>query len=246
MKALKWIAAIVLFVLVLGMLLLTLSGLFGSKHIETSEQPDAEFVPESVPESIKNLPVQNIKETSDGIFGGHLQEATLIDGFPCAAGEIRFYGSGLLKACTLAKDAVIHGNLIPKGTEVMLNREGNLYSCFFEKDMEIQGYPVHSRFGRTPRNQFEIPTVFYPDGRLRGFIASSDVMIQGIPCKKRVLGFFSGTFIELYENGNLKSCTLSKDAEIGGRSISAGSEVALSEDGEATIRNDAYSWMLTG
>ena len=122
----------------------------------------------------------------------------------------------------------------------MLNREGNLYSCYFEKDMEIQGYQIHNKFGRTPRNKFMIPAVFYPGGRLRFFIASSDVMIQGIPCKKGVFGVFPGTFTELYKNGNLKSCTLSKDAEIGGRSVSAGSEITLSEDGDVKLLNDSW------
>ena len=181
MKALKWIAAIVLFIGVSGLLLFTLSGLFGSKYMETSEQPDAE----SVPESIRNLPVQNIREIRDDIFGGRLQEATLIDGFPCADGEIQFILSGRLRSCTLAEDAVIQGNLIPKGTEVLLDGEGDLYGCFFEKDAEIQGYTIPKRSGRTTKNQFEFPTVlFYPGGRLRGFMASSDVMIQGISCKK--------------------------------------------------------------
>ena len=71
--------------------------------------------------------------------------------------------------------------------------------------MEFQGYSC-----KALNEQY---TRFYLDGRLERFASPSDIMIQGIPCRK------SASVIHLYENGNLKMCILSEDAEIEGRSI---------------------------
>ena len=129
MKILKWIAMTVMFV---GLSALT--GLilfeFSQQYKETSEQT----APVSVPESINNLPMQDIK--SDGYYiSARLQDAALIDGFPCSAGLVRFTRSGQLSKCVIAEDAVIQGNLIPKNTSIELHEKTHFY--YFPKDTNI-------------------------------------------------------------------------------------------------------------
>jgi hypothetical protein len=246
MNTLKWFAAAVMLVCVSVLLLFTFLG-FGQKHIETDELSASELIPELIPESVRDLPIQNIREINSIYFGAQLQllnaqlqKASLIDGFPCDAGWISFKQSGELAECVLAEDIIIQGNLIPQKTEVMLlNEERTLY--FLPEDTEIQGYLTMSSL-----SWLRIPVYFYPSGRLRGFFSPSNVVIQGIPCRRLNSGFLLrtplavDTSILLHENGNLRRCTLSGDAQIDGRIISAGSEISLSEDGDVTGLNDSW------
>ena len=260
MKILAWIiAAIVLLVIVSGLvsgLALFTIGTLTQKQEKTFDRVDPESVPESVrklpvdwtysasipksvpdaspeavPESVRKLPVQNIKESisynADYSFEARLQEATLIDGLPCAAGIVQFTKSGQLYKCTLAEDAVINGNLIPYDTVVELRKDGHSYG--FPKDMEFQGYLC-----KTLRDPIGHYTRFYLNGRLERFASPSDIMVQGIPCRK------SSSGIALYENGNLKECMLSDDAKIEGRSIPAMSTVYLSEDGKLRLVDNRF------
>ena len=237
MKLLKWLAMAIMLVCVSGLLLFTFFG-FGQKRGETVELPASEFIPES----IRDLPIRDIRKVDGDFFDARLQETTRIDGFPCAAGNVRFTRSGQLSGCELAEDAVIQDNLIPKNTSIVLNEELNEYFYYFPEDTEIQGYLTMSRL-----SWLEIPVRFYPDGRLRGFYSRSNVVVHGIPCRRLNSGFVlrlprlpTDTGIALHENGNVRRCTLSRDAQIAGLNISAGSDIRISEDGEVTILNDSW------
>ena len=253
MKTLNWVAAIVMFVGISWLLLFTLVG-FGKNRKEITERTP----PGSAPESVMNLPVQNIRELEDDDregfqFRAELQEATLIDGFPCAAGQVRFTRSGQLISCTISEDAVIHNNLIPKDTYVELHKNPDRQVYLFPEDTEIQGYQIRSKTGRLG-GSLALTAMFYPSGQIMSFASSSNAMIRGIPCGKTNLGIayipvFSGqlyrkynmeTAISLHENGNLRRCTLSTDAEIDGQHIPAGSDVRLSEDGKLMKLDDSW------
>jgi len=248
MKALKWIASIVLIIGVAGLLLFTLAG-FGIKSRAKPDPPP----PELIPESVRNLPVM-IDELYENSIEGELLETTLIDGFPCVAGRVHFTRSGQLASCTIAEDVVIQNNLVPKGTLVRLGEQPDIQVFVFPEDTEIQGYRIRSKTGSLS-GLLDLSATFYPSGRLMGFASASNAIIQGIPCGKANLGIayipFSGplskkfnvnmtTAIILYENGNLRRCTLSADAEIAGRRIPAGSEVILDEDGNLTQFDDSW------
>ena len=235
MKILKWLAVTVLFVGVSGLLFFTWFVL-SQRYKETSEPTAAE----SVPESIMSLPVQDIRPGGNTVIA-RLLDATLIDGFPCAAGEVRFTGLGQLYECVIAWDAVIQGNLIPKNTRIK-HEMGNIWSYFFPMDTNIQDIScVGGKSGSV-----DIPAGFYSSGRLRGCYTPSNVTIQEVPCRKGKPGFLASTPLRiptpivLHENGNLMVCTLSRDAEIDGQSISAGSQIAMSQDGQVTIQDDSW------
>ena len=175
MKILKWIAAPILLVFVLGLSWLMMAWFIGEKRGEIPDQP--------VPESIENLPLRNIKPSDDLIYA-ELLETTRINGFLCAAEWVSLTSSGQLSQCTLAEDTVIEGNLIPKNTEIDLDYELNLKFAFFPEDTEIQGYLLHNMYGRGPGGALTIYAWFYPDGRLQGFYSRSNVMVQEIPCRR--------------------------------------------------------------
>ena len=92
----------------------------------------------------------------------------------------------------------------------------------------------------------DVPALFRPSGRLAVCYSNSDITIQGIPCRKTKFGLMSSTplrvhsLIHLREDGSLMRCTLSRDAEIGGQSISAGTEIQISEDGEVMVIIDSW------
>jgi len=222
MKALKWIAVTTLLVGLSGLLLFTIFR-FGQKQGETPGTP--------IPESMWNVPVTKNR----GNTSFRLKDAAQVEGFPIS-GWVHFNREGQLRTFKLAEDVVIQGNLIPQGTWIRKDKELNIKWCFFQKDTTIQGYLLKGSSAATEG----IPTVFYPSGRLENFYSPSDITIQGIPCRNG--GFFDviGVRIHLYENGNLKECTLSKNAEINGRNMLAGSVINISEDGQATIVNDSW------
>jgi hypothetical protein len=245
MKTLKWVAMIVVFIVISGMLWVTLSRIV-QKRGGVSNQPVGEsaskFIPEYVSDSVWDLPIEDVTEWINGrLFSATLQGAALINGFPCSAGIVEFTKSGQLSWCTLAEDTTIQENMIPKDTGIRLDEEFNLLTAHFSEDAEIQGYVVNktTSSGWLRGEQTRYNAMFYPGGRLRSFFSPSNVIIQGIPCKKTVSGFRNGTPISLYENGNLNTCTLSRGVEIDGRSMSAGNMVALSEDGKVTTVNDS-------
>jgi len=242
MKALKWVAAIILLAVISGLLLFVAFG-FGPKHRQTYEQSAPEFIPESV----RNLPVQDIGEIDGDLFSARLQEATLIDGFLCAAGAVVLTKSGQLHECTLVDGSVIN---IPQNTRVEYYEETDSYLYFFPENTEIQGFQILSK-ARRLGGSLEIPSSFYPSGRLRAFYSTSNVIIQGISCRKANFGLLASTplraetTIVLHENGNLRRCTLSIDTEINGLNISAGSEIRISEDGDVTIVDDSFKRRTT-
>ena len=227
MKILKWVAVTVLIVCILGLSWLMRAWFIGERRGDIPDQP----VPESILESVENLPLRNIKLSDDLIYA-ELLETTYIDGILCASEWVGLTSSGQLSQCTLAEDTVIDGNLIPKNTEIDLDDELKLKYAYFLEDTEIQGYLLHNRYGRRPGGALTISAWFYPDGRLQGFYSRSNVMVQEIPCRKIYNGLFAHTPIQLHENGNLRNCTLSRDAEIDGQIIPPGITVTLSEDGK--------------
>ncbi|MBN1566919.1 MAG: hypothetical protein JXA73_03675 [Acidobacteria bacterium] len=167
-------------------------------------------------------PVAQLRKQGETVIV-RIQGPAIIDGFPCSAGWVHFYESGRVKAFYLDETNTIQGNQIPKGTWIQLNPDQTLRTCFFPEDTNIQGYLCDGGAGGSEG----VTTGFFPSGRLASFYPPEDVEIQGIPCKASLI---SGIY--LYENGNLKEFTLSRDAVIAGRSLSGGQTVVLDERGE--------------
>lgn len=71
-------------------------------------------------------------------------------------------------------------------------------------------------------------TAFYPSGALKQFYPARDTRIDGVPCRTNV---FSG-WVELHENGRLKSCLLSEEWESKGTRYRRGTRLEVAADGK--------------
>jgi hypothetical protein len=193
-----------------------------------------------IPAALEQLPLSQIRPSTN-ITIAKLQKPLRIDGFSCAAGWIHFSTEGRLKAFVLAETSEIQGNRIPKGSWIRLHPDQTLQFCSFPEETTIQGYVCDGGWGGSEG----VSTSFYPSGKLASFYMPKNAVIQGIPCQA---GSFRPIF--LYENGNLKQCTLSQDADIGGRNVTAGQTVVLDEGGQVksvaslSILGRARNWML--
>ncbi|MCL1893750.1 MAG: hypothetical protein FWG02_05910 [Holophagaceae bacterium] len=203
------------------MLLTRLAICFCTAFLPTAEN-GGQSNDQILPESLRGLPLQKIKLYQNAIVA-KLETETLINGFPCAAGYVHFTPSGHVKTFFLAKETVIQNNIIPRNTWVELNEEFNLKRCSFPRDTIIQGYLCRGGSGGAKG----IRTWFYPSGKLEGFFAPKNIVVNNIPCKSSV---FHPVY--LYENGSLKECTLARDTIIGGKSFPKGTKIILDHTGE--------------
>jgi hypothetical protein len=172
------------------------------------------------PKSFSHLPLTQLRQ-SGSVMTGRLESPMVIDGYPCDANWVHFTDTGKLKAFFLSDACLIRGNKIPQGTWIQLNPDQTVRFCSFPEDTVIQGHVCHGTGGAKGAT-----ASFYPSGRLGGFYPPADVEIQGIPIKASPING-----VGLHENGSLREFTLSRDAVISGRSLSAGQHVVLDEQG---------------
>jgi hypothetical protein len=186
------------------------------------------------------LPLSKTRSLNE-LLVARLQSPATIDGFPCAANWIHLGESGRLKAFYLGETCTIQSYEIPEGTWIQLNSDQTLRFCAFPEDVNIQGYLCDGGKGGSEG----LTTGFYPGGRLSSFFSPKDIEIQGIPCKGSLY-----SPICFFENGNLREFTLSKDAVIGGRSLSGGQRVVFNEQGHVqsvsthSVFERAGSWLV--
>jgi hypothetical protein len=192
------------------------------------------FLPSNkeLPDAIRNLPLTKERSSGNGTVA-QLTHACLINGFPCAAGWVHFARSGQLRAFNLAESSAMQGNQVPKGTWVRLDDALRLQYCSFPANTEIQGFLCKGGIGGSEG----AGTSFYPSGRLKGFSAPQDIVINGIPCQASLFNP-----IYLHESGNLKACTLFKEAVVGGKNMPEGQIVRLNEKGEVESVQAPTMW----
>ncbi len=192
-----------------------------------------------LPDHLKALSLSKTRRMGNVVVA-RLQSPAVIEGFPCDANWIHFDETGRMKAFYAGETCTIQGYEMPKGTWVRLNPDQTLRYCAFSEDVKIQEYVCDGGKGGSEG----VTTGFYPSGRLESFFSPNDIEIQGIPCKG---GPFNAIYF--YENGNLKEITLSKDAVIGGRALSAGQRVSIDEAGRVlsvsnpSLIERAGSWL---
>jgi hypothetical protein len=99
-------------------------------------------------------------------------------------------------------------------------------TCAFSQDIDIQGHTCRGG-GLLGGGAEGIQTSFYPDGSLKSFFLPENTTLQGIPCRASIF-----TPVQLYENGQLKSCLLSAILERNGHTYPAGTHLQLDESGQ--------------
>jgi hypothetical protein len=166
---------------------------------------------------------QKARVQENGFAIGFIGGDAVIAGRPCRKGWVHLHPNGIPAGFTASRDIALSRFTIPAGTWVFQNTDGVVTVCAFPRDLEIQGHECRGGFGGSEGTQ----TAFYPDGALKQFFAPKPVRIDGIPCGASA--FQPG--IELYENGRLRSATLSEDIALGGRLRSKGERIRLTTEG---------------
>ena len=151
-----------------------------------------------------------------------LKNMSVIDGFPCSAGEANLTKDWKLKSFVLGQNLVMSGNTIPVGTYMRIYKDKLL--CMFPNDTEIQTYLCGGSYNKMGTEG--IHTSLYRSGKLKVFFPVNDVMIDNVLCKSSP---FAGVY--LYESGKLRKCKLAKDQTIGGVDYKRNTELSFDEDG---------------
>jgi len=156
------------------------------------------------------------------IITGQLAENSEIEGFPCARGFIVFHDNWALREFKLSRSHPWQDFVLPAATWVFPDRNGNILTCVFPNDVEIQGHLCRGGRGGVTG----IQTSFHKNGILSSYFSREDVVVNGIPCLGSVFHP-----IRLHKNGQLQSCTLSRAVVI--------------EDQEL-LKNTTVSFDITG
>jgi hypothetical protein len=165
------------------------------------------------------------QERGLGIYIGLTDSRNQIEGFQVEKGWVHFHPDWKLKAFQTAAPVDNHGLVLPTGTWVFLDREGQISNCVLPESQNIQGIRCRGGGGVSG-----ITTSFYPSGRLKGAFPASDIVVDGIPCSNTV--FYQVTF---YENGHLKSCRLSKACIAEGITYKKGARISIDPAGKITL-----------
>lgn len=153
---------------------------------------------------------------------GEIGADTVIHGRPCKQGWVHVYPNGMPAAFATPDVFALPRLIIPANTWVRQDEKGAIVSCAFPRDTEVQGHWCRGTGGAKG-----VVTTFYPDGALRFFYPPHPTRIDGVPCRPGVLG----GWIELYENGRLKSVLLDADWERDGTVYHRGVRVEFDVNG---------------
>jgi len=163
-------------------------------------------------------------QSKGGTNTGFMTENHTIQSFPCEKGWIHFKKDWRLLAFQLSKDFMFKGTLVPAHTwfhfTFHADRTGYVFS--FPRDYEVQGYVCGGSGGYKGTH-----TGFYESGKLRSFFPSEDVIIDGVPCEASLFAN-----VNLYENGNIKSCKLAEDYQVDGKFYKNGKTIEFDKNGK--------------
>ena len=144
----------------------------------------------------------------------HLQQNTIIQGYPCAKGYAWFFCDGHLSRCFVSEETSFGEARIPQGSVIELLPDGSTRYVMLAHNSKILDF--EARGGGLLGPAEGATTDFYPNGKLRSLYLVHDQTIQGVPCRGGQWGIFTdpvngGNFVEFYENGKLKGCKLTHD-----------------------------------
>jgi hypothetical protein len=174
---------------------------------------------------VKNgIHFKKIYQSKGGTNTGYMTDNHTIQGFPCEKGWIHFKKNWQLLSFQLSDDFIYKETLLPAQTWLHFpyhDRQSG-YICSFPYDYEIQEYLCGGSGGYKGTH-----TGFYDSGKLRSFFPSEDVIIDGVPCEASLFAN-----VNLYENGNIKSCKLAEDYQVNGKIYKKGKTIEFNKTGK--------------
>lgn len=170
----------------------------------------------------RGLRFDRVRTEANGVVVGQLQADSIVSGRACRRGWIHLHPNGVPAGFT-ASSTFSFGRLeIPGGTWVIQNDAGEVTVCAFARDTVVQGQACRGTGG--PKG---VQASFYPSGALKQFYPVRETRIDGVPCDT---GLVRG-WVELHENGRLKSGLLRADLQRDGVTIPRGTRIQLDETG---------------
>jgi hypothetical protein len=146
-----------------------------------------------------------------------IPHATIIQGYPCARGNVWFYPDGSLNQCAISRATSFGEAQIPRRSVIELWPNGATRYLTLSHNTILSGYRALGGSALLRIGSFQ-PSInaFYPSGKLRTLYLVDDQIIQGIPCRGGAtsLSYTSlqgGNQVDFYEDGQLRSCKLTHD-----------------------------------
>jgi hypothetical protein len=166
---------------------------------------------------------KKISQSKAGTFVGYMTKNQKIQGFPCEGGWIHFKEDWQLLSFQVSKDFMYKGTLVPAHTwfHFPYHADQTGYVFSFPYDYEVQGHLCGGSGGYKGTH-----TGFYDSGKLRSFFPPEDVFVDGIPCEASLL-----VNVNLYEDGNIKSCKLAEDYLVNEKSFKKGKTIEFNKTG---------------
>ncbi len=138
-------------------------------------------------------------------------------------GHISYYPNGNLRSCTLGAEDTLAGQVLPKGTVVAFNSDGDFDFAFLQQPTEIQGVLCKGE-----GHGFQ--TVFHSNGKLKVAWPAKDQTVQGVPVAEyswMADVFGDGANVSFWENGQLRSARLAESITRDGRTFQKGVIIEL-------------------
>ena len=157
-----------------------------------------------------------------GIVIGRLPRETKIGHRLCQRGWVHVHPNGVVAAFAAAEPVPLDTFTIPRDTWIFQDERGTITVCAFPYPVEVDGNACRGTGG--PKG---VQTAFYPSGALRQFFPVRDVTIDGVSCHA---GAIDG-WVELHENGRLKSCLLGEEITRNGRELPSGVRIEFDAAG---------------
>jgi tetratricopeptide (TPR) repeat protein len=148
-----------------------------------------------------------------------LKKSKTLQNYPCKRGKVRFHNNGQILSFKTTGEVSLDQGMVPSGSRIYTYPGGKPEYVYLSTDTEFQGYKVSSR-SRMLSWQLSL----YCGGELRSFRSAVDLEIDGIPCSHK-------QGIELYPDGSLMSCHLSRAIPGKDNKYTAGTRIMMDMDG---------------
>lgn len=163
-----------------------------------------------------------VKVDPSGHALGRIVQPVVVGGRACQPGWLHLHANGAPEAFTTAEPIVLPGVTLPTGTWVRQTPDGVITVFAAPATIAVQGHWCRGTGG--PKG---VQVALYPSGALRQFYPPKATRIDGVPCRA---GSFSG-WVELHENGRLKSALLDSDWEHQGTRFLRGTRLEFDATG---------------
>ena len=148
-----------------------------------------------------------------------LKKSKTLQNYPCKQGKVRFHNNGQILSFKTTGEVNLDQGMVPSGSRIYTYPGGKPEYVFLSADTEFQGYKVSSR-----SRMLSWHLSLYCGGELLSFRSAVDLEIDGIPCSHK-------QGIELYPDGSLMSCHLSRVIPGKDNKYMAGTRIMMDRDG---------------